>query len=100
MIPIGERCGECGKTHIIKSMEDYLKLSPRIRAQSYRSEHRVFRDKYFLSININDEIWEIYLPLSTLRIERIQEEEEEDHEKESKEEQYLRTIYEDDEEDI
>jgi len=98
MIPIGERCQECGKTHVIKSMEEYLKLSPRIRAQAYQSLHRIFRDKYFLSVNVNEEIWEIYLPLSTLRIERIQEEE--DHEEESQEEQYLRTIYEDDEEDI
>jgi hypothetical protein len=78
MIPIGERCKECSKIHVIKSKEEYQKLSPRIRAQAYRTEHRVFRDGYYLSLNVNDEIWEIYVALSTLRIERIQEEEPEE----------------------
>jgi hypothetical protein len=75
MIPIGKRCEECSKIHVIKSMEEFERLSPQIKAKAYRSEHRVFRDGYFLSLNVNDEIWEIYVALSTLRIERIQEKE-------------------------
>jgi hypothetical protein len=85
MIPIGEICKECGKIHAIKSMDEFESLSPRLRVQAYRSEHRVFRDGYYLSLNVNDEIWEIYVALSTLRIERIQEEESEDREHEQKE---------------
>jgi len=78
MIPIGQVCKECGKIHAIKSMDEFESLSPRLRAQAYRSEHRVFRDGHYLSLNVNDEIWEIYVALSTLRIERIQEEEPEE----------------------
>jgi hypothetical protein len=87
MIPIGQRCEECGKIHIIKSMDEFENLSPRMKAQAYRTEHRIFRDKYFTSCVIDPEtIWEIYFPLSVFKIERVQEEESESEEDKQKEE--------------
>jgi len=80
MIPIGEICKECGKIHMIKSMDEFERLSPRLRAQAYKSEHRIFQSGYYKSfLDIDSEtIWEIYLPLSVFKIERIQEEESEE----------------------
>jgi hypothetical protein len=77
MIPIGERCKECGKVHIIKSMDEFERLSPRMKAQAYRTEHRIFQSGYYKSfLDVDSEtIWEIYLPLSVFKIERVQEEE-------------------------
>jgi hypothetical protein len=87
MIPLGEKC-KCGKIHVIKSMEEFEKLSPSEKKKGYKTLHRIFRDGYYLSLDVNGEVWEIYLPLSTLTIERIQEEESEpeDREQEQKEE--------------
>jgi len=92
MIPIGVKCEECGKIHLIKSMDELGTLSPHMRAQVYRSEHRVFRDGYSASLDVNDEVHEFYLPLSIFKIERIQEEEPEKTKTDL--EKYVEEIYE------
>jgi hypothetical protein len=97
MIPIGEKCKECGRIHVVKSMKEYEELSPRIRTKAYKTEHRIFQDGYFTSLDVKDEIWEIYLPLSTLTIEIQEEPEPEDREQEQKEMEEL--IDSDEEED-
>jgi hypothetical protein len=97
MIPIGERCEECGKIHLIKPLSELDTLPPPVRAKTYKTLHRIFDSGYYASLDMDSEVWEFYLPLSVFKLERIQEEEQK---KESKEEQYLRTIYEDDEEDF
>ena len=75
-------------------MEEYLKLSPRIRAQAYRSEHRIFQSGYYTSVDIDSEtILEIYLPLSVFKIERIREEESEEKTKTDLE-KYVEELYE------
>ena len=101
MIPMGEKCKECSKIHLVKPMEILDSLSPKAKTRLYKTTHRIFDSGYYYSLDRESErgseVWEFYLPLSVFKMERIQEEEQK---KESKEEQYLRTIYEDDEEDI
>ena len=73
MIPIGSVCPECYKIHLIKAIAELDNLSPSLRAKKYKTEHRVFKDGYYASLNMGNEIWEFYLPLSVFKFGRIQE---------------------------
>jgi hypothetical protein len=75
MIRIGEICGECGKVHLIKPISELDSLSPSKRTQTYKTDHRIFDAGYYCSLDMGNETWEFYLPLSVFKIERIQEEE-------------------------
>jgi len=78
MIPIGQRCKECSRIHLIKSISELDNLSPSIRTKTYKTLHRIFDAGYYCSLDMNSEVWEFYLPLSVFKIERIQEEEPEE----------------------
>ena len=81
MIPIGERCEECSKIHLIKSISELNTLSPSLRIKIYKSEHRVFRDGYFASLDMNGQTWEFYEPLTVWKISLSQGIEEPEKEK-------------------
>jgi hypothetical protein len=98
MIPIGEKCKECGRIHVVKSMKEYEELSPQTKTKAYKSEHRIFKLGYYTSLDVNDETWEIYQPLSTLTIE-IQEESEPEPEEKTTTEKLIEEYYEVEEEE-
>jgi hypothetical protein len=99
MIVVGERCKECSKIHLIRSISELDSLSPSLRAKIYKTSHRIFDSGYYASLDKDSEVWEFYLPLSVFKLERIQEEQEES-EKDLTEE-YLKYLYEVcDEEDL
>lgn len=87
MIPIGERCEECGKIHLIKPVSELDNLSLALRVKKYKTEHRVFKDGYYASLEMNGEIWEFYLPLSVFKLEVLKEKEQESEK--TLEEEYL-----------
>lgn len=77
MIPIGEPCKVCKKIHVIKSDEVWDSLSVKEKTKAYKTEHRIFRDGYWRSYEVGNEIWEFYLPLTvhkTLIVEEAMEE--------------------------
>lgn len=82
MIPVGSVCPECHRIHLIKSLEELGTLSPHMRARVYRSEHRVFRDGYSASLDMNNEIshqletWEFYEALTVWKLSLSQYREE------------------------
>jgi hypothetical protein len=98
MIPIGKKCPECSKIHLVKSMEVLDSLSPKQRTQLYRSEHRIFDAGYFGSLDMDNHVWEFYLPLSVFKLEFLQEKEPE--KKKTLEEEYGEVLDASDEEDF
>lgn len=68
MPPIGKICPVCHKIHYVKPMEIWDDLTPREKTKGYETEHRIFRDGYWKSLDQNNEVWEFYLPLTFSKI--------------------------------
>ena len=78
MLTVGKKCSECGKIHLVKSMDTFNSLEPRIRARAFKTEHRLWKNGYLFSLNMNmdSETWEIYDPLTVWKLSLEKEEEE------------------------
>jgi hypothetical protein len=88
---VGEKCSQCGKVHLVKSEEIWNSLSPKDRLRAYKTMHRIFRDGYLRSLDMNVdsetegtrfEVWEFYSALSIHKLEIVEEKEKEEKEKE------------------
>jgi hypothetical protein len=79
-IPYGEICPQCGKVHLVKSLDFFNSLEPKIRAKSFKSVHRLWKSGYLYSVNIDSFTYEIYEPITSkkilIAIEETQKEEE------------------------
>jgi hypothetical protein len=64
LIPIGEPCKICKKTHIIKPIEIWDDLTPKEKTKGYMTQHRIFLHGYYRSLDRGNEVWEFYLPLT------------------------------------
>jgi formylmethanofuran dehydrogenase subunit E len=63
-------------------MEDFEKLEPSIKAKTFKSSHRLWRDGYLFSLSMNNdsEVWEWYSVLSLAKLIIVEEKEEEEKE--------------------
>jgi hypothetical protein len=66
--------------------QDFAVLKEKTKA--YKTEHRIFRDGYWRSYEVGNEVWEFYLPLTVHKTLIVEEAVKEKPEKKSLEESY------------
>lgn len=82
MPTVGKKCPSCKKVHLPKNMEILESLTQKQRTQTFKAEteHRLFIDGYYCSLNMDSEIWEFYQPLTIWKLSLEKEEEEKETE--------------------
>jgi hypothetical protein len=78
-IPLGKKCPICGKVHIVKPLED---VDPKDRKKIKKLDHWIFKEGYYGSLVLKNEVWEFYEPLvkAKVQIKTVREEPEEEPE--------------------
>lgn len=80
-VEYGKLCKECNHTHLVKSLDFFDSLSPSIRKNAFKTEHRLWKDGYLFSLNIDPETTlEFYSALSIAKLKVIEGKPEEEKE--------------------
>ena len=82
MPTVGERCPICKRIHIVKPMTvlESLTLKQKTQVSKAEPEHRLFLTGYCASLEMDNEIWEFYEPLTIWKLSLEREEEEKETE--------------------
>jgi hypothetical protein len=75
---VGKKCPSCKKVHLTKNMEILESLTPKQRTQTFKAEpeHRLFIKGYHCSLNMDNQVWEFYEPLTVWKLSLEPEKEE------------------------
>jgi len=77
MLTVGEKCPICNRIHIVKPMNFLENLTLKQKTQVFKAEpeHRLFLAGYCASLEMDNEIWEFYEPLTVWKLSLEKEEE-------------------------
>jgi hypothetical protein len=64
----------------VKSLDFFNSLEPKIRAKAFKTVHRLWKEGYLFSLNMDSETYEFYSALSIAKLEIIEKKEEREEE--------------------